>query len=398
MVDSIRTIKEKVVRIHKKADDLRLLIPFVISLLILVAILLKNSIPVILIFAYVALFNKKYTLAVLITIPIYESYIGGGWLSANKIGIIIIMAVFLIYICYRKIKLGFNEIIFLCLTAVVAFSYVIALTSPLFEFMRDGVMKEFLLGNLPKLAFVMSFLLAVRTSWQFNLREMVDAATIFAPVMLIAVTVPAVLSQQAINNIESRYVILGAEPNYFALFISSVIPFSIRLLLKKKSLVNIILGLLSTGCCMYLLALTASRTGFVIMIVAIAVSILLFTEKKKRLLIAVPAILALTALITVLVEPARNLLMRFLGREMLSSIHKFLSGRWHLFVTAFGHYFERPLIGYGGSVEATAILIFKSTDMAKVVHNDYLGVAIQYGLPGILVFMVMYLKLIGDFI
>jgi O-antigen ligase len=134
------------------------------------------------------------------------------------------------------------------------------------------------------------------------------------------------------------------------------------------------------------------------MIVAIAVSILIFTEKKKRLLIAVPAILALTAIIIILVEPARNLLMRFFGREMLSSIHKFLSGRWHLFVTAFGHYLEKPLLGYGGSVEATAILIYKSTDMAKVVHNDYLGVAIQYGLPGILVFMVMYLKLIGDFI
>ncbi len=306
--------------------------------------------------------------------------------------------VFLFNISYKKIKLGVYEWLLLILTAVISFSYIIALTSPLFAFMKDEILLEYLLDNLPKLGFIMTFILAAGTSDKFNIKEMSDTAVTFMPIFAVFIFVPSIMSKSVINQFDERFTIFNIDPNFFSLFISSIVPFSIYSFMKSKSALYKIISVLALGCVFYILALTGSRTGFVIFIISAVLSIVLLLDNKKRLLIIIPATAAAAIMAVIFISPVRQYFARLLESKYFSSIQKLLSGRYQLFVTSIMYYLEKPILGYGGTKEASAVLIYGYTNLTKISHNAYLDIAIQYGLLGFIAYAGLYLRLLSDFI
>lgn len=394
-LEKARTVIE---RIHSGVDSNKVLMSIILCLFILSSVLLKNGIPVVILIAYSVFFNKKYIMPLLLSFPVYDAYIGGGWFSANKAGLLILIVVLLINISIKKLKFGFNEWLVVALAGVISFSFIVALTNPVFAFTRDGMMSQLLLNNVPKIMFIMVFILAVRSSGKFDLRSMSDVSTVFLPVFALIIAVPAFLSKTGISIFEERFVILNSDPNFFSLFLVPIIPFGIMSILKPGKPAVRIVSLLGLGAAYFLIAIAASKTGYVLAFVATLMSVILFIRNKKIILYAAPAFIAAGVLAFIFIEPLWNIATGIFSGDFASTTDRLLTGRTQLFSTAMMHFLKNPILGYGGIKEASAILIYNYSGLSRISHNAYMDMAISYGLFGLLIYAAIYIRIGSDFI
>ena len=366
----------------------------IFSGIILLGLLLNSTIPIILLFLYAALFYMRFTLAILITLPLYDAYFNNGWLSINKIGIIIMIIVFLFNISYKKVKLGKYEWILLVITAVITFSYIVAMLNPVFLFMRDEIMPDYLLETLPKLGFIMAFLLAVKTSGRYDMREMMESAVSFIPMFMIVITILSVGSM--INITQRRYMLMSVRPNYFSVFVTCMAPFIIKGYFNSKHIAGAIVTVLALSGTAYLVSLTASRTGLILLAISAILSIIFFVGKRTKKLMVLIGIIFAGAIGAAFIPSFQDMIFRLLKASDISS--EFLPQRMNLLKSALRIFARNPILGYGGVKEASAILIFTESGEYRLSHNAYLDIAIQYGVFGILAFATLYLTMFTDFI
>ncbi len=384
---------EKIKNINGKITEQSMVVSLIYTAVILAGLLMNTAIPIIILFAYTALFNKKLTLAVLITLPLYDAYLDSGWLSISKIGIVIMIIVFLINIGYKKIKIGKYEWLILVITAVISFSYIVALLNPIFMFFRDEVLLEYLIDNLPKLGFILTFILVVKTSSKYDMRGMVEAAVSFVPVFVIMITGLSAGSMISVSF--RRYKLMNVRPNYFSVFITCMAPFIMKAYFDSKKWLPAAVSIVSLAGTAYLVSLTASRTGFILLFVSVVLSVMLFMGRKWKKLIILIAIVIAGSAGAMFVESFRNSFYRLfqspdITDDLLPQRTMLLKSAWKIFT-------QNPILGYGGTKDASAILIYQDIGKNKLSHNAYFDIAIQYGFMGIIAFATLYLTILSDF-
>ena len=385
---------EKIKKLNGKIVGQSTTVSLLYTAVILSGLLLNTAIPIIILFAYTALFNKKLTLAVLITLPIYDAYLDSGWLSISKIGIIIMIIVFLINIGYKKIKIGKYEWLILVITAVISFSYIVALLNPVFMFFRDEVLLEYITDNLPKLGFILTFILVVKTSSRYDMRGMVEAAVSFVPVFVIMIT--GLSAGSMIDVSFRRYKLMNVRPNYFSVFITCMVPFIMKAYFDSKKWLPAAVSIISLAGTAYLVSLTASRTGFVLLFVAVFLSILLFIGKQWKKLAILIGIIIAGGIGAMFVGSFRNSFYRLFQSPDITV--NLLPQRTMLLKSAWKIFTQNPILGYGGTKDASAILIYHDIGKSKLSHNAYFDIAIQYGFMGIIAFATLYLTILSEFL
>ena len=387
---------KKAVRIYKKISENNIVLSIVISLIIFLSVFFNTYIPLVFLFLYIAVFKSNYILSLLLTIPIYEAHFLGIPLSINKILIIILVIVFLIHINYKKIKITKNEIfIFLMLFTITLGGFIGLFNSDL-AFMREIIFKEYLFDLLSKVGFMFIFVLAIKTSKNFNIKEMVKKATYFIPIFIVFLGVLAYIYQYDINF--SRSGILNIRPNYFSVFAMCLIPFVIYAFFYCKEKLMIVISLVAVGVEIYILSITNSRTGLLMLGVSLLISVLVFYKiNKRRIWIGIP--LGILGVLSIMFLPSLSgLIERLFQASYLKSLSKFLNGRYELFEAGFKLILNNPILGYGSSEEVTAFYIYNISGISQVAHNLFLETIIQYGAYGTIIFLGIYFYFISEFI
>lgn len=384
----------RIKEIHYKLCQQPFLLSLILALLIFSSLAIKQYLPIVGIFIYVAFFNKKLMVAMLISLPLYDSYFKNMPLSLNKIIIIIFMISLLYHIKYKKIQIRGYEITILLLLLTITFGEIVALLNPDFLFIRHEIFLEYLLELLPKVGFILTFVLAIRTNKAFSIKDMTSIATYFVPIFMIGVLILSFITKT--NQSISRYNVLGLEPNYFSVFSACLLPLTIYAYFTVKEKIMIGISILSMGGQLYLLSLTSSRTGVLLVGFSIIVTVLVCAHINKKRLMLLGG-LAIVGIIAIFFIPYFDNLIRRLTREGLTgSLRGFLNGRYEMFESAIYRIRQNPLLGYGGTKEASGFYIFQDTGIPDISHNAYLDIFVQYGIYGIIVFVGMYLYIVSE--
>jgi len=386
---------EKILDTYKKIVNNNILLAFIIATIIFLSVFFQIYILIILLFLYVAIFNKNYILAILITVPIYEAHFFHIPLSINKALIIILFTVFILNIKYKKIKITKNEIIILLLLLVVTIGSLVGLFNSELTFMRNDILKEYIFETLPKIGFMFLFVLAIKMSKKFNLKKMVEKAVYFIPIFIVFVGVLAYKTHYGIDFTRSG--ILNIRPNYFAVFTISMIPFIIYAFFHCKEKIMIGISLLAILVELYILSLTQSRTGILMFGVSFIISVIVFYKlNKKRLLIGIPLIVG--GIIAIMFLPTfYGIIERVLEAKYFTSLENLLNGRYDLYRAGGRALLRNPIIGYGNSKDVTGYYIYSISGIAQVAHNTFLDIIIQYGAYGTIIFLGIYLYFISEF-
>ena len=384
----------KIREINKKISGDNMLTTALCLILITLGLVLRTAIPIVLMFIYVAVFNKRFTIALLITFPLYDAYFGSGWFSVNKIALVIFLIIFIFNISFKKISIGRYERIFMLITLVITFSYMVGMFNPLFLFIRDEFFVDYVTNIMPKIGFLVLFLLAVRSSDSYDIKEMIGAAADFIPFMVILITIISVTSMTGLNP--RRNILMNVRPNFYSVFITCMVPFTVFAFFKKKNFLMNSAAVVSLACTAYLVSLTASRTGFVLLLVSFILSLILFTGKEYRKLTLMILLAVLGAAGSFLLPSFRDMVFRVL--KLADTSKDFLPVRIGLLRSAWRIYCRNPILGYGGMKDSAAILIFEEMGLTKVSHNAYLDIGIQFGIAGILAFGTLYMSILWDFI
>jgi hypothetical protein len=172
------------------------------------------------------------------------------------------------------------------------------------------------------------------------------------------------------------------EVNHLATYIASTFIFSYYKFLKKDgnliSLIIILCGVYRTG----------SRSAFLSVILgAIVISVLMINNKKNRNLYYVFFIFVVIMVFILLPTSLKN---RYLNMNSYSDGSN--GTRILLWINAIDVFSRRPLFGYGPI--NTGIINMHVNKFDHVAHNSYLGVLIQYGIIGLIMFMMIPINLL----
>jgi len=386
---------KKLLNAYEKINNNNIIMSLIIATILFLSVYFQIYILIILLFLYVAIFNKNYILAILITVPIYEAHFFNIPLSINKALIIILFAVFIVNINYKKIKITKNEIIILLLLFVITIGSLVSLFNSDLVFMRNDILKEYIFEMLPKIGFMFLFVLAIKTSKKFNLKKMMKKAIYFIPIFIVFVGILAYKTHYAIDFTRSG--ILNIRPNYFAVFTMSITPFIIYTFFYCKEKIMIVISLLALVIELYILSLTQSRTGILMFGASFIISVIAFYKlNKKRLLIGIPLIVG--GIIAIIFLPAfYGVIERVLDARYFTSLENLLNGRYALYRAGSKVLLNNPIIGYGSSKDVTGFYIYSASGISQVAHNTFLDTIIQYGAYGTIVFFSIHLYFISEF-
>jgi O-antigen ligase len=178
---------------------------------------------------------------------------------------------------------------------------------------------------------------------------------------------------------------LTRNPNDLALMLNLILPLSVALLVSATRLRERALLLLALGLQVVAVVLTFSRAGFL----TLATTLLVYAFRLRRTrhwrLVAAGALLAAVA---VAFLPSgyleRILTLRAMEADSTGSARERYSGN----VAALDHVAEHPLLGAGLGMN---ILVLNETVGARwrAVHNTYLEYAVDLGLPGLALFLLL---------
>lgn len=183
---------------------------------------------------------------------------------------------------------------------------------------------------------------------------------------------------------------LTGNPNDLALMLNLILPFALGLMMSSRKLsVRIVLAIIAFLDVMAVIA-TYSRGGF-ITLVAIVVTYLLCLSKRARrgMLLAMMAF----GLLAVPLVPAGY----WSRLSTITNIEKDQTGsaqqRWTEMVYATQIIASHPIIGAGAGMDYLALNKLNGGDWIRV-HNVYLEYGVDLGLPGLLLFLLLYYRVL----
>ncbi len=178
---------------------------------------------------------------------------------------------------------------------------------------------------------------------------------------------------------------LTANPNDLALMINLTLPFTIGLLLLARSFAaRALLASIAFLDCIAVLA-TYSRGGFLTLMTIIAAYLLCLNGKARRVMVI--AILAV-GIIAIPMIPSGYYTRISTITDIQADQTNSAQERWGLMVRATNHLIEHPIFGAGAGLDYIALR--ESTGKWQNVHNIYLEYAADLGIPGLLMFLMLY--------
>jgi O-antigen ligase len=178
---------------------------------------------------------------------------------------------------------------------------------------------------------------------------------------------------------------LTRNPNDLALMLNLILPLSVSLLLSSQRLRERALLLFTLALQLIAVVLTFSRAGFLTLALLLLVYAFRLRRTRSWRFVAAGALLVALA---VAFLPAgyleRILTLRAIEADATGSAKERYSGN----VAALDHVAEHPILGAGLGMN---ILVLNETVGAKwrAVHNTYLEYAVDLGVPGLLLFLLL---------
>ncbi len=174
----------------------------------------------------------------------------------------------------------------------------------------------------------------------------------------------------------------GADPNDLAITLSLTIPVVLYLSVHTKSRAARILYLLYVPVVVLAVAFTGSRTGFVAMLVSF--SAFLLAKWRTQVMIIPVLIIIFFNMPSLLPEQS---LMRIQGipQEITSGT---LSGRTIIWEYGLDVFYDHPYFGTGVGTFNAVVPRNRSS------HNAFLSIAVELGLVGIVIFILIFLSLV----
>ena len=189
----------------------------------------------------------------------------------------------------------------------------------------------------------------------------------------------------AVKRITGYDAPLTQNPNDLALMLNLLVPLAIGLLLTRprpllRTLLFMTIGLEAVG-----IILTFSRAGFLAMGVTTVTCAWKFRRRRERAWVIAILVLGIACL---------PFLPSGYTKRLSTMIHTnadptgSAQARWHDTVAAIGYVRENPLIGAGIGQDILALNEVRGLGW-RSVHNVYLQYAVDLGLPGAILFVVL---------
>lgn len=176
------------------------------------------------------------------------------------------------------------------------------------------------------------------------------------------------------------------NPNGLAFIICTVLPF--LYFLSGLTRLSMLAFLVLAPACLYVLALTGSRSGFVALI---GIFLAILVKSKQRFLIGAVAALALLASLPFLSADLKDRYLSVFGagEKNESTVELRIEGIWSDFQVALG----RPVVGHGLGTSREANANFGTRD--QPAHNLYVEVLQELGFVGLMIYLA-FMKSIFD--
>jgi putative inorganic carbon (HCO3(-)) transporter len=181
---------------------------------------------------------------------------------------------------------------------------------------------------------------------------------------------------------------LTGNPNDLALMLNLIIPLSVALLQihRQRAVRALLLG--GIGLSAIAIVLTFSRGGFVTLAALFFVYLWKFRRRPQR-----RWMWALAALLVLFIPLASPSYLARLATITEAETDKTGSSqqRWNDMAAAFRYTTEHPVVGAGIGQNLKAIQEERGPD-GFLVHNVYLQYAVELGLPGLLLYLLLFLR------
>jgi putative inorganic carbon (hco3(-)) transporter len=191
---------------------------------------------------------------------------------------------------------------------------------------------------------------------------------------------------EAVKRIIGYEAPLTQNPNDLALVLNLVLPLTVALLLTTHTPVARICLLGVLGLQIVAIVVTFSRAGFLTLATTFVVSMLTASGRLDRRWTWGLLILAIVCLPLL---PADYVQHMFTITDIESDPTGSAQGRWEQQVAAVGYLATHPILGAGIGQNILAMNEVLGPDW-KMVHNAYLEYAIDLGLPGLILFLLLF--------
>ncbi|MBL4608041.1 MAG: O-antigen ligase family protein, partial [Pseudomonadales bacterium] len=234
-----------------------------------------------------------------------------------------------------------------------------------------------------------------------------------ARVIVVSVSITAFFALlESKQSIDGRAIGLLTDPNYFALLLTTAIPFATFLLIHEKSTVLKLLWSISLIVILVAFEKTLSRSGLVVLVFVFPVLCVHYKEYLRKLNVSQLIIIVIGASIltvTLALLAPQEYRDRMLSLTKLSSgVHTFedrsLGRRSSYIIVAFDEFKKHPILGsgpgtfpfhYAQSGYAAAFSLNKNEpELFRRAHNTYLETLAETGFLGLIsLFGIVWLGL-----
>lgn len=351
-------------------------------------------------FFYLLLFTKeKCILPVLFTIPIVETVleVASGITITKIIGALLLMFFLVQLLRVQTIRFDKNTIFLSLFFATILIGFANAMFIGEYHGVPGGDAKTILAENVkgvfPLMLFAIVFyqylLMLPLPIFEYGIYALKNAIPIgVAIVSMYFLTHPQIVGSW--YNVVLRLSFQHADPNEFAVMLAALSVFSWRLIFFGKSFLERLLGIASVLTAYSAIALTYSRTGAICALASPVIVGLGSPRMKLRKLIISGATLSLLVLVLCqlgIIDPS-GWYERFAGQRV-SSLSELTALRVDIWANALRYFLARPLIGYGGTEAASLWVSLDGLGRPKVMHSLFLQILIQYGLIGMVAFLLL---------
>jgi len=264
------------------------------------------------------------------------------------------------------------------LLAMIGLLYVSALLSPVW---RGGALVQTLDFSKVFVAWILTFLLVTSVG---RLRRI-----IFIQVASVAVvSLISLLRSGSHPRLEGAFGGIYSNPNDLAFAIVLSLPFCLAFLLSTKNLLRRVAWMVAMLFSATALVLTASRAGFITLVISGAVCLWHFAIKGRR-----PQLIVATVLIgvTLLAVAGKTLKDRFLaisGEDLDTRVEGTAYGsfedRERLIFRALHGIEQYPVLGVGKNNFVTY------SEVWREVHVSYLQIAVEGGIPALILYLMFF--------
>jgi len=189
-----------------------------------------------------------------------------------------------------------------------------------------------------------------------------------------------------------RFAAGGMDPNSLAMTLALGLPMAWYLgMTHPKSRVRWICRLyLPIG--LFGIVLTGSRGGLITAMVALLIVPLAMTNLSPGKLVSTVAMLAISGALAVAYVPDTVIARLSTTGESVQDLS--LGGRFRLWQAGMHAFFQRPVMGFGTSAFKQAINP-EMGSLTQLAHNSYISVLVEEGIIGLMLYLLMFLLVLG---